>query len=333
MNFTRDTNWPLWVSITFFVFALAIVCGRGEVMATEDKSELYFISVPVVSVFADIYDDSERETQVLWGEPVYVVNETEDGLWKEVVVPNQYREPEGYPGWINGRYLTKDASSCVNLPKLDTCAQPVLRPWSLEDSGHALLVVSPQAYIYACPDKKSAVKGRVFASSILSLRNLQPVQGNDGHSYWNIKWPHSESGLYLPYQAGSREVLPSQGKSLLQTARRFKGVAYLWGGLTCHGIDCSGLVYISCKLHGLIVPRDADQQFAVGLPISRDELEAGDLVFFGKDEDHVVHVGFYVGNGQFWDASGKHGVGLSSLDSGSYSAKYRFLGGRRYFEE
>ena len=64
-------------------------------MAIEDKGELYFVSVPVVSVFADIYDDSERETQVLLGEPVYVLNETTDGLWKEVIVPNQYREPEG----------------------------------------------------------------------------------------------------------------------------------------------------------------------------------------------------------------------------------------------
>ena len=302
-------------------------------MAIEDKGELYFVSVPVVSVFADIYDDSERETQVLMGEPVYVVNETEDGLWKEVVVPNQYREPEGYPGWINGSYLTKDTSFALNLPKLKICAQPVLRPWSLEGNGKALLVVSPQAYVYARPDKKSAVKGRVFASSILSLCNLQPVKGTDGNSYWRVNWPNVESGLYLPYQAGSTHTLPSQGESLLQTARRFKGVAYLWGGLSCHGIDCSGLVYISCKLHGLIVPRDADQQFAVGLPISRNELEAGDLVFFGKDEEHVVHVGFYVGNGQFWDASGKHGVGLSSIASNNYSIKYRFLGGRRYFEE
>lgn len=302
-------------------------------MAIEDQGELYFVSVPVVSVFADIYDDSERETQVLLGEPVYVVNETEDGIWKEVVVPNQYREPEGYPGWINSRYLTKDTSFAVNLPELKICAQPILRPWSLASNSNAILVTSPQAYVYALPDNKSAVKGRVFASSILSLCNAQPVQGTDGHSYWKVNWPHSKSGLYLPYQAGSTNTLPSQGESLLQTARRFKGVAYLWGGLSCHGIDCSGLVYISCKLHGLVVPRDADQQFAVGLPISRDELEAGDLVFFGKDEDHIVHVGFYVGNGQFWDASGKHGVGLSSLDSSNYSVKYRFLGGRRYFEE
>ncbi len=302
-------------------------------MAIEDKGELYFVSVPVVSVFADIYDDSERETQVLLGEPVYVLNETTDGLWKEVIVPNQYREPEGYPGWINSRYLTKEDSFAAHLSELNSCAQPILRSWSLEDDDSALLVISPQVYVYARPNKSSEIKGRVFASSVLSLRNLHPVQGEDGCQYWSVNWPHIESGVYLPYQAGSKHTLPSQGESLLQTARRFKGVAYLWGGLSCHGIDCSGLVYVSCKLHGLIVPRDADQQFAVGLPVSREELEAGDLVFFGKDEEHIVHVGFYVGNGKFWDASGKHGVGLSSLDSNSYSVKYRFLGGRRYFEE
>ncbi len=299
-------------------------------MAAEGRGELYFVNVPVVSVFADIYDDSERETQVLLGDPVYVVNETEDGIWKEVIVPGQYREPEGYPGWINSRYLTKDASFAAPPLDFEICGQPVLRSWSLDDDSSELLVISPQAYIYTQPDRKSAVKGRVFASSILSLCTLQPVQGNDGSLYWAINWPHTEVVVYLPYEAGSRHTLSARGDSLLQTARRFKGVAYLWGGLSCHGIDCSGLVYVSCKLHGLIVPRDADQQFSVGLPVNREELEAGDLVFFGKDEDHVVHVGFYVGNSQFWDASGKYGVGLSSLDN---LVKYRFLGGRRYFEE
>lgn len=329
MKMINGRNFCKWFLAVIFV----LVCGRGEVMATEDKGELYFCSVPVVSVFADIYDDSERETQVLLGEPVYVVGETEDGIWKKVVVPNQYREPEGYPGWINSRYLAKKALFAGRSLNVTACGQPVLRSWNLELDNNEVLIVAPQAYIYVQPDKKSAVKGRVFASSILTLRSPQPMRGNDGKYYWAISWPHSEYTFYLPDEAGSKSTLPAQSSYLLQTARRFKGVAYLWGGLTCHGIDCSGLVYISCKLHGLIVPRDADQQFAVGMPVSREELEPGDLVFFGKDEEHIVHVGFYVGNGQFWDASGKHGVGMSSLDSNSYSVKYGFLGGRRYFEE
>ncbi|MGM9998657.1 MAG: C40 family peptidase [Candidatus Bruticola sp.] len=302
-------------------------------MADNEAESLYFVSVPIVSVFADIYDDSERLTQVLLGEPVYVKSD-ENGDWKQVVVPNQYREPDGYPGWINGRFLTQKVNSAGNGLNLPYCAQPVLRSWSLDDSisGRELIIISPQSFVYAKPDKRSALQGRVFATTVLSLKCETCLVGAEGQQFWAVCWPGTDQTVYVPYENGSRQVLPAQSEAVLRTAFRFKGCSYLWGGLSCHGIDCSGLVYICCRLHGLIVPRDADQQFAVGVPIGKEELEPGDLVFFGADEDHVSHVGFFIGNGRFLDASGKKGVSLSTLDKDGYSPKYHFLGGRRYFE-
>ncbi|MGM9991335.1 MAG: NlpC/P60 family protein [Candidatus Bruticola sp.] len=303
-------------------------------MADNEAESLYVVSVPVVSVFADIYDDSERLTQVLLGEPVYVKSVSESGDWKQVVVPNQYREPEGYPGWINGSFLTEQVGFAGQSLNLGYCAQPCLREWSIDSrSADSVMIISPQSFVYVKPDQSAARLGRVFATTLLSLGSQVCQTGAGGQKFWVVSWPGSNQSGYIPYENGSRQVLPTKAEEVLLTAFRFKGTAYLWGGLSCHGIDCSGLVYVCCRLHGLIVPRDADQQFLVGMPLSKDELEPGDLVFFGADEEHVSHVGFYVGDGSFLDASGKKGVSLSNLNKVSNVSKYHFLGGRRYFAE
>ena len=70
------------------------------------------------------------------------------------------------------------------------------------------------------------------------------------------------------------------GDSVVAAAREYLGTPYRWGGMTGDGIDCSGLVWVAYRRHGITLPRDADQQRGVGDPVARDELAAGDLLFF-----------------------------------------------------
>ena len=81
----------------------------------------------------------------------------------------------------------------------------------------------------------------------------------------------------------------------MHVAERYLGVRYVWGGESPTGFDCSGLVQFAYNAIGISIPRTTYEQYRIGEPVSRDELEPGDLLFF----DHVGHVGMYVGGGRF----------------------------------
>lgn len=87
---------------------------------------------------------------------------------------------------------------------------------------------------------------------------------------------------------------------LLESAQYYLGTPYLWGGKTVYGADCSGFVQNVFKLHGVDVPRDANQQIAQGkeLDISNlENLQPCDLLFFAESPGKISHVGIYVGEG------------------------------------
>ena len=77
-------------------------------------------------------------------------------------------------------------------------------------------------------------------------------------------------------------------------AMKYLGIPYVWGGASPAGFDCSGLVmYVYAQL-GILLPHYAAAQYGFGTPVSRDQLQPGDLVFF----DGLSHVGIYIGGGQ-----------------------------------
>lgn len=98
------------------------------------------------------------------------------------------------------------------------------------------------------------------------------------------------------------------------------GTPYRYGGTSPSGFDCSGLVHYSYRLAGVQVPRTTRQLWSATRPVGRNELRAGDLLFFSI-EGKMSHVGLYLGEQRFVHApqSGRK-VSVASLDSAFYKA-------------
>jgi cell wall-associated NlpC family hydrolase len=102
------------------------------------------------------------------------------------------------------------------------------------------------------------------------------------------------------------------------------GTPYVWAGSQPGGFDCSGLVMWAYSQVGVALPHSSYAQYGYGVPVSRDQLQPGDLVFF----DGLGHVGIYIGGGQFVHAPHTGDVvKISSLDESWYAAT--FIGARR----
>ena len=117
---------------------------------------------------------------------------------------------------------------------------------------------------------------------------------------------------------------PSQYGGVVGIALQYLGTPYVWGASGPGAFDCSGFTSYAFAQLGVYLPHNAAAQYSYGAPVSRDQLQAGDLVFF----DGLGHVGIYIGGGQFVHAPHTGDVvKISSMFDSWYAATY--VGARR----
>jgi cell wall-associated NlpC family hydrolase len=138
--------------------------------------------------------------------------------------------------------------------------------------------------------------------------------------------PLKKSGLENP----SHAPLTQRQSHLIASAERWIGTPYRYGGASKVGSDCSGFSMRVYEELGIALGRSAKDQFAQGAPVEREELLAGDLVFFNTDGKGVSHVGIYVGDDAMIHASTKNGVVRQYLSEAYYVRTY--VGARRIAE-
>ena len=132
-----------------------------------------------------------------------------------------------------------------------------------------------------------------------------------------------------PTEAGPAEATPVAAPAAryggaVGIAMQYLGVPYRWGGADPSGFDCSGfLMYVYSKV-GVSLPHNAAMQYGLGSPVSKDQLQPGDLVFFNG----LGHNGMYIGGGSFIHAPHSGDVVKISNLSDSWYAQ-TWVGARR----
>ena len=162
-------------------------------------------------------------------------------------------------------------------------------------------------------------------SSVLKKQMLDMAKNTVTQPYGVFDLPEGKSllslGSEVEFATENNAVQDDIRESLVETAKKFLNVPFLWGGRSFFGVDDSGFVQLVYKLHGIHLPRDPEQQALQG--VSRDfveESEPGDLAFFEDKEGNIIHVGIVLSPFEIIHAHGK--VRIDSLDfSGIYNAE------------
>ncbi|HQR93970.1 MAG TPA: C40 family peptidase [Sediminibacterium sp.] len=140
---------------------------------------------------------------------------------------------------------------------------------------------------------------------------------------------HYEGKFWNPAEAQFNEA------TLKWVSHQFLNTAYLWGGRSIFGIDCSGLTQQVFRFLGIKLPRDAYQQAALGEVVGfLQEAKCGDLAFFDNAEGRITHVGIMLNNASIIHASGKvridaiDNMGIINSDTGERTHQLRIV--KRY---
>jgi len=232
-----------------------------------------------------------------------------------------------YGGWIAARLLvpTRDDSDLLTT----TIATLFADVFSAPDARSEMLtkmVVGTQAVLarragvgdWVPLSLPSDQVGYVHRVSLNLTHSSQPPQELDLLRALGDRVPRAD-------------LIAALGRNITETAKRFIGTPYLWGGCTPFGIDCSGLTQLAYKLNGVQLLRDAGLQFAdrrfqrveEGQRLETAILEDGDLIVFSRPaHKQPTHIGLALGDGRFIHARGGQGVRIDDCGAPEYGATY-----------
>ena len=290
----------------WFVTALAVLLATFAAAA----QQYGVVDISVCNLRATPDFDAEMVSQALLGTPVHILQIADKNDWPEV------QTPDTYTGWVH-----RDAIKLLSFEEYHA--------WN---AAPKIVVTALTGVVRAGASERAATVSDVVAGD--RLRDL----GRQGR-YWRVGFPDGRTG-YLRRSDGQpearwRAALDQSPAAILATALSMNGFPYLWAGMSPKGMDCSGFVRTVLYMHDIIIPRDAGPQSRTGERLfGFDDLQPGDLVFFGRNDTagpKVSHVGFYLGDGKFIHSLGLVKIGSFRPEDPEYDAyntgRYLF-GGR-----
>jgi gamma-D-glutamyl-L-lysine dipeptidyl-peptidase len=243
------------------------------------------VSAALAPVYARPILPSPQISQLVLGMRVELLSR--DGPWVRL------RAEDGYVGWTHAGYLQRGSDDWAFAWERGTAGEPVVSLGAdlVDEDGQTIARLPWGARLVrhsgAC-QLPSGARGTVVNGEVVDVDRLA-------------------------------DRFPPRGESIVRTARRWLATPYIWGGITPHGVDCSGYSQAVMWMHGIALPRDSDLQAvaSVGVPIDTEPaaLRAGDLLFFAEPDERISHVAISVGGSSIiHSALGNGGVHFNDLD-------------------
>lgn len=144
--------------------------------------------------------------------------------------------------------------------------------------------------------KKLIEEARTRAKQARQASNKKPSRGSYSSNSSSNSSSSSSSSSAGSSSSGSTNA---SSDAIITYASQFLGTPYVWAANGPNSFDCSGFTRYVYAHFGVNLPRVSRDQAQVGTPVSRQNLQPGDLVFFKRGGAPVHHVGIYVGNGSY----------------------------------
>jgi beta-lactamase class A len=239
----------------------------------------------VENMFRSATDDTDVVSQALLGQNVKVLRQEKNAKGEDWC---QIETPDTYQGWV--------LASSLRVLK------PGEKPYA--SSGRIFVVSALLANTYREPDVTAHKPVKVAPIS-----TILEIVGERNERWFEVALPCGTRAFVQKGDGDVREApwtwprLPVV--DMIGLSKRFIGINYLWGGGSPLGLDCSGFAQLIYKMSGIPILRDADIQMTKSglLEVPKGKEQAGDLVFFGRDIDHIGHVGLMIDNERFINAT------------------------------
>ena len=196
--------------------------------------------------------ESALETQELMGTPVEIVGER--GYWLQV------RTPQPYTAWCTDK----------GVHEVDEAG---IEEWT---SARRYIVVSPHSVVRSERTDRSDVVCDLVEGDVVRAVPGKPKAHSQGlpvrrNGWAKVGTPSGRAGWVKASDVRDFRKWASESaateKTVVETAMRFVGTPYLWGGMSPNGFDCSGLVRFAYYMNGLLLPRNANQMAFCGRPV------------------------------------------------------------------
>jgi len=254
-------------------------------VAHADASKIGTVTADILNVRVSPDTSAAKVTQISLGDQVVVVDSADD--WYKISFGDVI-------GWVAGQYL--------------------------DVSNGTASIIGDQVNIRASADLSGEVIVRIDRGEKVT------VLGRSG-DWFNIQLADATTGWVFRdfISVGGSSRGDSIGNQIVNYAKKFLGVRYVYGGNGPNSFDCSGFTRYVDANFGIYLERVASDQAAQGVKISKGALRPGDLIFFntGGGGGYINHVGIYIGNGSMIHASSGAGrVMISDINGGFYASAY-----------